>query len=82
MGTFRPQMLAAGAAVVTALSLAGCQASPIPAEDDGSVSPGTPVVAARPKPRPEAKSDPDVAERVAAVVEAHNRERKEAGLPP
>jgi uncharacterized protein YkwD len=79
MGTFRPQKLAAGAAVLTALSLAGCQASPMPAEGGKSVSPGTPVVAA--KPNPEGKSEPDVDERVAAVVEAHNRERKEAGLP-
>ena len=46
------------------------------------MSPEPPVVTARPKPGPEAKSDPDVAERVAAVVEAHNRARKEAGLPP
>jgi uncharacterized protein YkwD len=82
MGTFRPQMLAAGAAILTALSLTGCQASPIPVEVDGPVSQGTPVVAAKPEPKAEAKSDPDVAERVAAVVEAHNRERKKSGLPP
>ena len=80
MGTFRPQMLAAGAAVVTALVLAGCQASSPGVQGGGAVSPGVPVVVARPEPEPEAS--PDLAERVAAVVEAHNRERKEAGLPP
>ena len=81
MGTFRPHMLAAGAAVVTALSLAGCLASPAPTRTAASVSPGSSRVEARPKPEPEARA-PTLAERVAAVVEAHNRERKEAGLPP
>ena len=82
MGTFRPQMLAAGAAaVVTALSLAGCLA-PRFAQGDVPVTPGTPLVTPKPKPEHEAELSPDDAERVAAVVEAHNRERKEAGLPP
>ena len=84
MGTFRPQKLAAGAVVVTALSLTGCLAPPLRALGGVPVMPGTPVVAgkAKPEPKPEAESGPEMAERVASVVEAHSRERKAAGLPP
>ena len=48
------------------------------------MTPGIPVVGpkAKPMPMPGTKSGPEVAERVASVVEAHSRERKEAGLPP
>ncbi len=82
MGTFRPQMLAAGAAVAMALSLSGCLAPPLRAQDGVPSTPGTSVAASEPEPKPEAEFDPDAAERVAAVVEAHSRERIEAGLLP
>lgn len=65
---------------MTALSLAGCLARPLRTHGGDPVTPGTPVDVTRAKPVPE--SDAEAAERVAAVVEAHSRERKEAGLPP
>lgn len=80
MGSFRPHKLAAGAAILTALSLAGCLAPPHRAQGGVPVTPETPVDAAQPK--PQAESGPEIAERVASVVEAHSREREEAGLPP
>jgi len=83
MGTFRPQMLAAGAAVVTALNLAGCQAPPLRAEGgDPAAAAGTLPVSPEAKPVPQPVPGTDLARRVAAVVEAHSRERKKAGLLP
>ncbi len=82
MGTFRPQMQAAGvgAVVAMALSLPGCLTPPLHAQGGAPVAPRSPVVT--PRPKAESVSSPDADERVAAVVEAHSRDRKEAGLPP
>src|SRR3954463_9434722 len=76
MDTFPLRNVIVSVAVATAPSLVGCLAPPLRAQGRVEDAPEAS------KPKAEAETGPELARRLASLVEAHNRERKMADLSP